>query len=168
MPHEHATTKASNAGAGAMRDGRPLGQRLSRSSLWEADDQVGTLNYITRAPVAVAAGLMKQGKRIDLGLSVGVAGIGVVLGGLSKPIHMMWMVQPEFCTRSDRVIYFGREHFHAAPVGHSMGRAWARGLRRSLVQRVPATETSFRFRNAFLSRHHTCAAGSTGGEQRLL
>jgi kynurenine formamidase len=104
MPHEHAIPGAFSAGGSEMRDFRPIGKRFSNWGRWGADDRVGTLNHITPARVAAAAGLVKQGKLLDLGLSVGAAGIQVGLGGRINPVHMMSMTPPDFCTRPDRMV----------------------------------------------------------------
>jgi kynurenine formamidase len=45
-----------------------LGRKLSNWGRWGADDEIGTLNLVTPEKVVQAAGLVRTGKRIDLGM----------------------------------------------------------------------------------------------------
>ncbi len=73
-------------------DLKELGRQLSNWGRWGADDEIGTLNYVT-PEVRVAAGRMiRTGKIFDLGMAFGSGG---PLAGPGKPrfnpIHLMWM-----------------------------------------------------------------------------
>ncbi|PRC52816.1 cyclase, partial [Mycobacterium sp. ITM-2017-0098] len=52
---------------GTMKDFREAADEGRNWGRWGDDDELGTLNFITPAKVAEAAGLVKQGKVISLG-----------------------------------------------------------------------------------------------------
>lgn len=74
-----------------METFQEIGQRLSNWGRWGADDRVGTLNHLTPDRLAAAARLVKTGKLIDLGLSVGPQGIQQPGASRINPIHLMSM-----------------------------------------------------------------------------
>jgi kynurenine formamidase len=71
---------------------KELGQRLSNWGRWGADDQMGTLNFVTPEVRVAAARTIRTGKIFDLGMAFGSGG---PLAGRGKPrfnpIHLMWM-----------------------------------------------------------------------------
>jgi len=50
------------------KDFREIGKRLSNWGRWGADDERGTVNYITPEAIVAAASLIKTGKVFDLEL----------------------------------------------------------------------------------------------------
>ena len=68
-----------------------LGERLSNWGRWGADDEIGTLNFVTAAKRVQAAGLVKTGKILDLGMAFDKN--GPQDGGFRiNPVHTMtWM-----------------------------------------------------------------------------
>lgn len=56
---------------------------------WGADDQLGTLNYITTAKIAEASGLAKQGKVFSLALALDHRGPQRGSMGRFNPVHTM-------------------------------------------------------------------------------
>ena len=56
---------------------------------WGPDDELGTLNYITPQKIVEAAGLVKQGKVIAMGLAMDANGPQTGEGGRFNPIHQM-------------------------------------------------------------------------------
>jgi kynurenine formamidase len=67
---------------------KALGARLSNWGRWGADDQLGTVNFITPASRVAAAALIKTGEMFDLGMPFDAN--GPQAGGLRfNPIHRM-------------------------------------------------------------------------------
>src|SRR6516162_2938645 len=63
---------------------------LSNWGRWGADDQIGTLNYVTPADVVAAAKLIRRGKIFALGIPLGASGPQRGLFGRRwNPIHTM-------------------------------------------------------------------------------
>ncbi len=79
---------------------KELGARLSNWSRWGADDQLGTLNFITGEARRNAAGLIRSGRTFDLSMpfdAIGPQRFGVTKGRFD-PIHLMISLP----TESDR------------------------------------------------------------------
>ncbi len=71
---------------------RTLGKRLSNWGRWGAEDERGTLNFITPDVVRRAAGLVRRGEVFSLGLSFGADGPQIGQGGRVNPLHLMTAV----------------------------------------------------------------------------
>jgi kynurenine formamidase len=71
---------------------RALGKKLSNWGRWGADDERGTLNFITPEVVKRAAGLVRRGTVFSLGLSFGADGPQIGQGGRVNPLHLMTAV----------------------------------------------------------------------------
>jgi kynurenine formamidase len=71
---------------------RELGKQLSNWGRWGADDERGTLNFITPEVVKRAAGLVKRGAVFSLGLPFGADGPQIGQGGRVNPLHLMTAV----------------------------------------------------------------------------
>jgi kynurenine formamidase len=71
---------------------RALGKRLSNWRRWGADDERGTLNFITPDVVRRAAGLVRRGQVFSLGLRFGADGPQIGQGGRVNPLHLMTAV----------------------------------------------------------------------------
>src|SRR3954471_9434381 len=71
-----------------MLDFREVGQRLSNWGRWGADDQRGTVNFITPEKVAAAGKLIRTGKVFDLGIPFGAGGPQPG-GGRINPVLLM-------------------------------------------------------------------------------
>ena len=71
---------------------RALGKRLSNWRRWGADDERGTLNFITPDVVRRAAALVRRGQVFSLGLSFGADGPQIGQGGRVNPLHLMTAV----------------------------------------------------------------------------
>ncbi|MDX2171254.1 MAG: cyclase family protein [Deltaproteobacteria bacterium] len=71
---------------------RELGKQLSNWGRWGADDERGTLNFITPEVVQRAAGLVRRGAVFSLGLPFGSEGPQIGQGGRVNPLHLMTAV----------------------------------------------------------------------------
>jgi kynurenine formamidase len=92
---------------------RALGKRLSNWGRWGADDERGTLNFVTADVVQRAAGLVRRGQVFSLGLSFGAEGPQIGQGGRINPLHLMTAVDqrlpgdyPPECRYADDVMVF--------------------------------------------------------------
>ena len=75
-----------------MEKVRELGKRLSNWGRWGAEDERGTLNFITPEVVRRAAGLVRRGQVFSLGLPFGAEGPQIGQGGRVNPLHLMTAV----------------------------------------------------------------------------
>lgn len=71
---------------------RALARQLSNWGRWGAEDERGTLNFITPEVVKRAAGLVRRGQVFSLGLSFGADGPQIGQGGRVNPLHLMTAV----------------------------------------------------------------------------
>jgi kynurenine formamidase len=71
---------------------RRLGKQLSNWGRWGAEDERGTLNFITPDVVKRAASLVRTGRVFSLGLSFGAEGPQIGQGGRVNPTHLMTAV----------------------------------------------------------------------------
>ena len=71
---------------------RTLGKQLSNWGRWGADDERGTLNFITPQVVQRAATLVRRGQVFSLGLTFGAEGPQIGQGGRVNPLHLMTAV----------------------------------------------------------------------------
>ena len=69
-------------------DFRSVGARLRNWGRWGAEDERGTLNFITPNKLVAAAKLVKQGKTFDLGIPLDSNGPQPG-GGRINPVHLM-------------------------------------------------------------------------------
>ena len=72
-----------------MQRVRELGKKLSNWGRWGAEDERGTLNFVTPEVVRRAAGLVKRGHVFSLGLNFGAEGPQIGQGGRVNPLHLM-------------------------------------------------------------------------------
>ena len=72
-----------------MPDLRKLAERVSNWGRWGADDERGTVNFITPDVVRRAAACVRRGAVFSLGLRFGVDGPQIGQGGRVNPIHLM-------------------------------------------------------------------------------
>lgn len=72
-----------------MENFKVIGGRLSNWGRWGADDQRGTLNFITPERIVQAARLVRTGKTFELSIPVGADGPQTGLGGRVNPLHFM-------------------------------------------------------------------------------
>jgi kynurenine formamidase len=70
---------------------KKVGAKLSNWGRWGADDELGTVNFITPEVRAAAAGLVRTGKVFDLGMPFGANGPQQG-GGRFNPVHTMSML----------------------------------------------------------------------------
>jgi len=75
-----------------MQRVRALAAQVSNWGRWGADDERGTLNFITPEVVKAAAGLVRRGVVFSLGLSFGAEGPQIGQGGRVNPLHLMTAV----------------------------------------------------------------------------
>ncbi|MGH9193811.1 MAG: cyclase family protein [Acidimicrobiales bacterium] len=110
-----------------------LARKVNNWGRWGADDELGTLNLITREVVRGASGLVRQGKVFSLALPLGPDGpqTGAIPGRLN-PLRTMLMVNrpvfdPEgFCT-SDDIVVMGLQaatHWDALAHASYLGRIY--------------------------------------------
>jgi kynurenine formamidase len=71
-----------------MEDFRSIGKRLSNWGRWGAEDERGTVNFITPDKLVAAGKLIRQGKVFDLGIPFGEDGPQPG-GGRINPVHLM-------------------------------------------------------------------------------
>lgn len=73
---------------------KEIGAELSNWGRWGADDQVGTLNFITPAVRAAAAKMIKTGEIVDLGMPLDANGPHSGRGFFARfnPIHRMTQI----------------------------------------------------------------------------
>lgn len=74
---------------GTMKDFREAADEVRNWGRWGDDDELGTLNLITPANVAQAAGLVKQGKVISLGGDFSSGGPQGAFKFRQNPVHVM-------------------------------------------------------------------------------
>src|SRR4030095_6280154 len=75
-----------------MEHVRALGKKLSNWRRWGADDERGTLNFITPEAVKRAAALVRHGQVFSLGLPLRADGPQMGKGGRVNPLHLMTAV----------------------------------------------------------------------------
>jgi kynurenine formamidase len=71
---------------------KQIGRKLSNWGRWGEDDQLGTLNFITAEHRRIAAGLVRTGEVIELGMAFGEDGPQTGAHGRFNPIHRMTML----------------------------------------------------------------------------
>ncbi len=71
-----------------MENFRSVGERLRNWGRWGADDERGTMNYVTPEKLVAAAQLVRTGKVFDLGIPFDEAGPQPG-GGRINPVHLM-------------------------------------------------------------------------------
>ena len=72
-----------------MNQVKELSQKYKNWGKWGANDQLGTLNYITAEKVVEAAKLVKQGKTFSLAIPFDEKGPQTGAFGRFNPIHFM-------------------------------------------------------------------------------
>ncbi|ODQ84675.1 cyclase family protein [Mycolicibacterium holsaticum] len=72
-----------------MKDFRRVAEEVRNWGRWGDDDELGTLNFITRDKVAEAAATVRQGKVIPLGGDFGSAGPQGAFQFRQNPVHVM-------------------------------------------------------------------------------
>ncbi|PQP23415.1 cyclase family protein [Rhodococcus opacus] len=70
-------------------DWRQVADRVRNWGRWGADDQLGTLNYITQEKISSAARLARRGVRFNLSIPVDAYGPQSAHGYRRNPVHMM-------------------------------------------------------------------------------
>ncbi len=81
-----------------------LGKRLSNWGRWGADDEIGTLNFVTPEKRIAAAQLVKTGKVIDLGMPFDKNGPWVAGGWRINPVHVMTLLPSDTARSADGLI----------------------------------------------------------------
>jgi kynurenine formamidase len=76
-------------------DVEALGRKLCNWSTWGAEDQVGTVNYITPAVTARAAGLVREGQIFGLGITLDRNGPAIDSALRFNPLHFMSILPAE-------------------------------------------------------------------------
>ncbi len=72
-----------------MEKVRALAKKVSNWGRWGADDERGTVNFITPEVVRRAAATVKRGQVFSLGLSFGIDGPQIGQAGRVNPLHLM-------------------------------------------------------------------------------
>lgn len=72
-----------------MEKVRQLAKQVSNWGRWGADDERGTINFITPEHVKRAAGCVRRGVVFSLGLRFGADGPQIGQGGRVNPLHLM-------------------------------------------------------------------------------
>jgi kynurenine formamidase len=90
-----------------------LGKELSNWGRWGADDQIGTLNYVTPEKVVAASKLVKRGASFDLSIPFDKDGPWLPDGWRFNPIHKMTLLpsdtaaSPDGCISADDMVVMG-------------------------------------------------------------
>ena len=90
-------------------------ERFRNWGKWGADDELGTLNYITPRKIVAAARLVRQGRVIALGMPLDADGPQTGAIGRFNPIHQM------IATGTDAIA--GRQRFDGEPLPGGLGYA---------------------------------------------
>lgn len=72
-----------------LQDVQAMAEKVSNWGRWGADDQIGTLNFVTPEVTRAAAGLVKRGKAFSLALDFNQDGPQRGWGGRFNPVHTM-------------------------------------------------------------------------------
>lgn len=80
-----------------------LARKVSNWGRWGADDEIGTLNFVTPEVVRRAASCVKRGTVFSLGLALDANGPMTGAAGRVNPIHLMSMIGVGLDTRPDSV-----------------------------------------------------------------
>ena len=78
---------------GRLRD---LAKRVSNWGRWGADDELGTLNFITPDVVRRGAACVRRGEVFSLGLPFGADGPQIGTGGRVNPLHLMSVIGGQY------------------------------------------------------------------------
>jgi kynurenine formamidase len=78
-----------------------LARRVSNWSRWGAEDERGTLNFITPERVRRAAACVKRGIVFSLGLPLGADGPQIGQGGRVNPLHIMTATEGRLSAAAD-------------------------------------------------------------------
>src|SRR6201985_3524183 len=81
--------EAKNEVMASMTDFRRVADDVRNWGRWGADDELGTLNFITADKVAHAASLVKHGKVFALGVDFGASGPQGAFEFRQNPVHIM-------------------------------------------------------------------------------
>ncbi|WP_457967032.1 cyclase family protein [Arthrobacter sp. D1-29] len=85
-------------------------KRVSNTGRWGAEDELGTLNFITEAKIAGSAQLVRSGKLFSLGIDFGSGGPQGDFYMRGNPIHLMTMDGGD----ADNFVEHS-QHWHANP-----------------------------------------------------
>jgi kynurenine formamidase len=77
--------------------------KVSNWGRWGADDEIGTLNLVTREVLRRAAACVKRGVVFSLGLPLDANGPMTGMGGRVNPIHLMSMIDVGLDARPDSI-----------------------------------------------------------------
>jgi kynurenine formamidase len=80
-----------------------IGERLSNWGRWGADDQRGTLNFITPDRIVEASRLVRTGKMFELSIPIGAVGPQSGLGGRINPLHFMTVMPTDNLNLADGI-----------------------------------------------------------------
>jgi kynurenine formamidase len=81
-----------------------LGKELSNWGRWGEDDEIGTLNFVTNEKRIEAAGLVKTGKIIDMGMPYDKNGPFLPGGFRINPVHVMTFLPGDTAGAPDGMI----------------------------------------------------------------
>jgi kynurenine formamidase len=93
-----------------MSDFTRTAERIRNWGRWGADDELGTLNFITPAKLVESAGLVRQGKLFALGADFDAQGPqGTTASFRTNPIHLMTIDGGDAAAYADMVRGWGHE-----------------------------------------------------------
>jgi len=87
---------------------REIARRVSNWGRWGADDERGTVNFITPEVVRRAAACVRRGTVFSLGLPFGPDGPQIGQGGRTNPVHTMTAIDGRLGTDPDGPRYADR------------------------------------------------------------
>ena len=88
-----------------MQKVRAIAQKVSNWGRWGAEDERGTVNFITPEVVRRAAVCIRRGQVFSLGLSFGAEGPQIGQGGRLNPMHLMSAVAGQIGSDPDGFRY---------------------------------------------------------------
>ena len=125
-----------------MEKYRELARKVSNWGRWGADDERGTINFITPDVVRRAAACVRRGDVFSLGLPFGAERPADRPGRTRQPDPPDERDRRPARRRPRRAPLRRRLRHHAAPVRDAVGQPGARLLRREALQRLPGGDAS--------------------------
>jgi kynurenine formamidase len=86
-----------------MRNFKIIGSRLSNWGRWGADDERGTLNFITAERILEASRCIRTGKIFELSIPIGAVGPQTGQGGRINPLHFMTVMPTDDLQLADGI-----------------------------------------------------------------
>ena len=136
---------------------RDIARRVSNWGRWGADDERGTINFVTPDVIRRAAACVRRGDGLQPGAAARRRRPAVRTGRPREPRAPDDVAAEPARARSRRPALLRRRDRDAAPVRDAVGQPGARALRRAALQRAPRVDADAGRRVA--QRHRQDAGG---------